>query len=131
MSSQNENNKVNVYFSILYILILVIPWLFLYEIFPFYTSNITVTIEIIVYLILCILLGVTLLFINKDLKKLKSNDKITDISRKNMENTKTSITFDKKNKVIIVYYNAIRIFIFLTFCFLILLLILIGISYML
>jgi hypothetical protein len=117
--------------SALYMIVLIIPWLFLYEVFPFYSSNITVTVEILIYIAFSIILGITLIYINKDIKKLKNPIGNIDTNHKFTGDNKGNNNSFHSYKFLNVYYKTLRILILITFCFLILILILIGISYFL
>lgn len=69
----DDLKNVSIFYIIhffLYLVIVALPWLFMFEMLPFHYADITVLTEISLYILWSILIIFTIIYIRKDIKKL-------------------------------------------------------------
>lgn len=111
----NKGNRLHVclmHFAI-YFILLIVPWMFTFEMLPITYANIPVIAEVILYLVWSILLTLGIVEVRKDIRNISAYWRDTAISK----------------RMWMLIFNITWYLMLITLAFLILCVILIGISY--
>ncbi len=98
----------------LYLVIVLVPWLFVFEMLPFNYAAMTVPVEVGIYILWCVVLILSVFLTKKDIKKYTFDSTGETVSKRMWK----------------VIFTIFRILMLFTLAYLLLSLLLIGISYM-